>query len=98
MGFRFRRSLRILPGVRVNLSARGVSTTIGPRGASVNVSKRGAYLNTGIPGTGLSARTKLADGTIADAPAALPDEPPTSAALSSSAISPIAIGFVLFVL
>jgi hypothetical protein len=59
MGFRFRKSIRILPGIRINLGARGVSTTIGPRGASVNVGPRGTYANVGIPGTGLSSRTKL---------------------------------------
>ncbi len=59
MGVRFRKSVKILPGVRINLTKSGISTTIGPRGASVNISKRGTYLNTGIPGTGLHAREKL---------------------------------------
>ena len=59
MGFRFHRSIKLLPGVRINLSRRGVSTTIGMRGASVNVGPRGTYLNTGLPGTGISSRTRL---------------------------------------
>ncbi len=59
MGFRFHRSIRLLPGVRINLSRRGISTTIGPRGASVNVGSRGTYANLGIPGTGVSSRTRL---------------------------------------
>jgi hypothetical protein len=59
MRFRFRKSIRIAPGIRLNIGSRGVSTTIGPRGASVNVGPRGTYANLGIPGTGLSARTRL---------------------------------------
>ena len=30
MGFRFRRSIKILPGIRLNFGKRGVSTSIGP--------------------------------------------------------------------
>lgn len=54
MAFRFRKSFRIAPGVRVNLSRSGVSTTLGGRGLSVNVSRRGTRMTAGIPGTGLS--------------------------------------------
>lgn len=59
MGFRFRRSIRLAPGIRLNLSSRGPSATVGPRGASINVGPRGTYANVGIPGTGLSSRTRL---------------------------------------
>jgi len=59
MSLRFRRSVRLFPGVRVNFSRRGISTTVGVRGASVNLSARGAYLNAGIHGTGLSSRTRI---------------------------------------
>jgi len=59
MGLRFRKSMKIMPGVRVNLSASGVSTTLGARGASVSIGERGVYANTGIPGTGLSFRERL---------------------------------------
>lgn len=59
MGFRFRRSIRIAPGIRINVGTRGISTTLGPRGASLNVGPKGTYANVGIPGTGLSSRTRL---------------------------------------
>lgn len=36
MAFRWRKSIRILPGVRLNVSKSGISSTLGPRGASVN--------------------------------------------------------------
>jgi hypothetical protein len=54
MGFRFRRSFKIMPGVRLNVSKSGVSTSIGTRGATVNFSERGTKTTVGIPGTGLS--------------------------------------------
>ncbi len=60
MGFRFQRRITILPGVRLNLSKSGVSLSLGPRGASVSIGKRGVFGNVGIPGTGLSHRTRLA--------------------------------------
>ncbi|TXD39296.1 DUF4236 domain-containing protein [Lujinxingia vulgaris] len=56
---RFQKRIKVFPGVRLNLSKRGVSTTIGVRGASVTLGKRGAYANVGIPGTGISHRQKL---------------------------------------
>ncbi|MBI4183056.1 MAG: DUF4236 domain-containing protein [Proteobacteria bacterium] len=59
MGFRFRRPVNILPGVRINFGKRGISATVGPRGASVNIGPRGTHLNLGLPGTGLSYRTRL---------------------------------------
>lgn len=62
MGFRFRKTISIVPGVRVNLSNGGASLSLGPRGASISVGKRGTYANLGLPGTGLSYRTRL-DGS-----------------------------------
>lgn len=59
---RFRKSITICKGVRVNFSKSGTSLTVGPRGASVNIGKNGTYLNTGIPGTGLYDRTKIGGG------------------------------------
>lgn len=59
MGFRFRRSIGLLPGVRVNFGKRGISATIGVRGAGVTLGPRGTHLNVGLPGTGLSFRTRL---------------------------------------
>jgi len=59
MSFKFKRKVKILPGIYLNLSKSGVSTTIGPRGASINIGKQGVFLNTGIPGTGIYNRQKL---------------------------------------
>ena len=59
MTLRFRKSIKLAPGIRWNISGSGSSWTFGPRGATVNVGKRGTFLNTGIPGTGLSSRSQL---------------------------------------
>jgi hypothetical protein len=62
MAFRFRKSFRIAPGVRINVSTSGLSTTLGPRGMSVTTGRRGTFLNAGSPGTGVSARGRLGSG------------------------------------
>lgn len=55
MAFRFRKSIKIAPGIRLNIGKTGVSTSVGRPGATVNFSKRGTRVTAGIPGTGLSA-------------------------------------------
>lgn len=59
MGFRYRKSINIIPGLRVNFSNGSPSFSIGPKGASVSVGKRGTYANLGLPGTDLSYHTRL---------------------------------------
>lgn len=54
VGFRFHRSFRLFPGVRLNLSKSGVSATLGVPGANVNIRGRRLRRTMGIPGSGLS--------------------------------------------
>jgi hypothetical protein len=54
MAIRFRKSIKIMPGVRINISKTGISTSLGPRGATVNLRRGRRKLTTGIPGTGFS--------------------------------------------
>ena len=63
MGFRFRRSIRILPGIRLNVGKRGASVSMGVRGAHVTLGPKGARTTLGVPGTGLSY-TKLYSSTL----------------------------------
>ena len=52
---RFRRSIKLFPGVRLNMSNTGISWTVGRPGASVNFkSGRTSRTTVGLPGTGLS--------------------------------------------
>lgn len=55
MGWRFRRSVKIAPGVRLNIGKRSIGASVGPRGAKVSANTRGEVRRTmGLPGTGLS--------------------------------------------
>jgi len=63
-GFRFRKSISILPGVKFNISKGGVSTSLGGKGATVNLGTKTQTVNVGVPGTGLSYRVPLS-GSIA---------------------------------
>ena len=63
MSLRFRRRIKIIPGVHLNISRSGISTSVGVRGASLTLGKRGTYLNTGIPGTGVSWRERISEPT-----------------------------------
>lgn len=83
MGWRFRKSIKIIPGVKINLGSKGISTTIGVRGASVNFSNKGTYLNTGIPGTGLSHRQKIGGNNQEDVQPANQNYTPNSKILLS---------------
>lgn len=62
MGFRFRKSVTLFPGVRLNLSKSGVSTSVGRPGATVNLGSGGVRGNVGLPGTGLSYNKRLTRG------------------------------------
>lgn len=63
-GLRFRKTITILPGVKINLSKTGVSTSVGGHGATVNVGTRSRTVTLGIPGTGLSYRVPLSVGAV----------------------------------
>lgn len=58
MGVRFRKSMRIAPGVRLNFGKKGLtSVSVGRAGATVNLNADGAKTTVGLPGTGLSYST-----------------------------------------
>lgn len=62
MGFRFRKSISLFPGVRVNISKTGVGVSAGVKGARVGIGSKGAYTSVGIPGTGVSSLNYLGKG------------------------------------
>lgn len=61
-GFRFRRSIGLLPGLRMNFGTKGISLSAGPRGAKVTVGPTGTRVTAGLPGTGLSMTRKVGAG------------------------------------
>ncbi|MBE9239585.1 DUF4236 domain-containing protein [Synechocystis salina] len=54
MGFRFRKSIKIAPGIRLNLDKSGTSLSIEGRGSTANISERGVRVTYSIPGRGIS--------------------------------------------
>jgi len=57
---RFRKSLKVAKGVKLNLSKTGASFTLGTGlPVSLNVGTKGAFLNWSIPGTGVYDRVRL---------------------------------------
>ena len=55
MGFRFRKSVKVAPGVRLNLGKKSAGISVGVKGAGVSInSKTGITSHVSIPGTGLS--------------------------------------------
>lgn len=58
MGMRFRKSVKICKGVRVNFSKSGASLSLGGRGHGITFGGSGTHAHVGIPGTGLSYNTR----------------------------------------
>jgi Protein of unknown function (DUF4236) len=59
MPFRYRRSIKIAPGVRLNVGKQGInSVSVGRRGMTTNIGSKGTRMTLGIPGTGLSYYTR----------------------------------------
>jgi Protein of unknown function (DUF4236) len=57
--FRFRRTIKIAPGVRLNINKRSVGVSAGARGARVSVNSDGrSTRSVGVPGTGLYYRSQ----------------------------------------
>ncbi|MEM7588058.1 MAG: DUF4236 domain-containing protein, partial [Acidobacteriota bacterium] len=54
MGFRFRRSVKLAPGVRLNFGMRSASISLGGRGGTLTFGTSGTTATASIPGSGLS--------------------------------------------
>ena len=54
MGWRFRKTVKIFPGLRLNISKNGISTSLGGKGATINLNGKGKRTTLGIQGTGVS--------------------------------------------
>lgn len=61
MAFKFRRSIKIAPGLRLNLTHRGVSARVGGRGFGYTVNANGRqHISAGIPGSGIHISEQIA--------------------------------------
>ena len=81
MGFRVRRSFKIAPGVRLNVSSKSVGLSAGVRGARISVNSKGRVTRTvGIPGTGISHTTSSSSRSTARRTSARPSTAPAQPA------------------
>lgn len=76
MGFRFFRRIKVLPGLTINLTKRGISASLGVRGAKITTGTSGTRATVGVPGTGLFYTKKLKHWS--DPPIGEPDSPGSS--------------------
>ena len=59
MSWRFRKVLKLAPGVKLNMTQRGPSITVGAPPLSFNIGPKGVYRNMSIPGTGMWDRQQI---------------------------------------
>lgn len=59
MGLIFRRSIKILPGLKVNFGKKGTSVTVGTKGAHMTYGKGRKTASIGVPGTGVYYRKTI---------------------------------------
>jgi hypothetical protein len=97
MGFRFRRSIKILPGIRLNVGKRGVSTSIGVRGAHITVGHGQVRETVGLPGTGISY-THVESSKAQEQPAASAEAPASTEPSAARGWAWIAVLLLLVVL
>lgn len=63
MSIRFRRSIKIIPGVRLNVNKNSVGLSMGVRGAHYTINSKGRRTaSVGLPGTGLSSTHVISSG------------------------------------
>jgi tetratricopeptide (TPR) repeat protein len=76
MGFKMRKSIKLGPGVRLNVSHRGAGVRIGGRGGGVSYNTSGRHsASASIPGTGIGYSTQLRRGGQRSARPAAPPRP-----------------------
>lgn len=96
MGFKYRKTIKIMPGVRLTLSPSGISTSAGVRGARITRSANGRVTRTlSVPGSGLSHSKTIrpatsvvrrsAGGTAPSTHLAPPPPPPKPGMLAPAA-------------
>jgi hypothetical protein len=96
MGLRFQKRIRLFKGLTLNFSKTGTSWTVGGRGASVNLRDGKATGNVGMPGTGLSYRSRLTDSAnTPETEAPIDDQDSSGMGTIIVIIALIAIGYLL---
>jgi hypothetical protein len=64
MGFRFRKSFKIAPGVKLNVGKKSMGVSVGGKGFRTSINTSGRRTTTvGVPGTGLSYTSTSSSGS-----------------------------------
>jgi hypothetical protein len=87
MGFRFRRTWGIIPGVRLNLGMKSGSVSFGMRGFHYTVGTQGRRVTVGLPGTGLFWTKKI--GSSVSPPPVQPNQPQSNFPLAGRVTTPL---------
>ena len=64
--FRFRRSIKIAPGIKINFNKKSTSLTLGRRGVHTTINKLGVRNTIGLPGSGLSYTSYKKFGSLSN--------------------------------
>ena len=90
MGIRFRKRIKLFPGLWVNLSKSGASVSAGVKGFTVNSGRGKSRTTVGLPGTGVSYTTTTTTTTSAGGTAApVPPPAPTSTGKPARTVRPL---------
>ena len=91
MGFRYQRSMKLIPGVRLNFSKRGIGMSLGVPGARISFSPGGRVTRrVGLPGTGMSwvssssGSRRRSTRSVAPVAPAQPPAPPSPGLFASA--------------
>ncbi len=75
MSWSYRKRIKVIPGVHLNIGKNGISTSIGVRGASLNFGRNKNHLNVTIPGSNISNSQNLFNPTPISRPSLDVDMP-----------------------
>lgn len=87
MGFRMRKSFKVMPGVRMTVTTKGLSASVGSKRSRVTINSKGGVTQTvGIPGTGISYSKRSGGGSSKGSSSAR-QAPPASSNRAPRAVS-----------
>lgn len=89
MGLKFRKSVKIAPGVRVNLGKKSSSVSIGNKYGGYNIGSKGTKARVSAPGTGLSYSERINKPKQQSAP----QEPKSYSGAEWTVAAVVGIGF-----
>ncbi|MGI2748389.1 DUF4236 domain-containing protein [Bacillus cytotoxicus] len=59
MGFKFRKGIKVAPGVKVNVTHKGIGVSAGVKGARISTGPSESRITTSLPGTGISYEQRI---------------------------------------